>query len=59
MANPQNYALRLTITDLTGRTLLETHSAATTIRLSLANLASGIYLYQIKTNNGTTTQGNI
>ncbi|MBS1774920.1 MAG: T9SS type A sorting domain-containing protein, partial [Bacteroidetes bacterium] len=28
-------------------------------RLSLANLASGIYLYQIKTNNGTTTQGKI
>ncbi|MBS1590070.1 MAG: T9SS type A sorting domain-containing protein, partial [Bacteroidetes bacterium] len=43
----------------TGRTLLETQSAATTIRLSLANLASGIYLYQIKTNNGTTTQGKI
>lgn len=59
IANPQNYTLRLSITDLTGRTLLETQSAATTIRLSLANLASGIYLYQIKTNNGTTTQGKI
>ena len=59
ISNNEGKKLKITITDITGRTILQKQASSTHIQTDLSHYPPGMYLYRITSNGGILLQGKL